>query len=84
VKVAPGTRDKGRAGKPPACPALETHEREIVARYTRRLAEQLAEEAGAQPGDVEAIGVAGALMGVQRALVGYVRSRVLAGRRGPN
>jgi len=66
-----------------ASPALEAHEREIVARHTRRLAEQLAEEAGANPGDVEAIGVASALMGVQRALVGYVRSSVLAGRRGP-
>jgi AcrR family transcriptional regulator len=66
-----------------ASPALEAHEREIVARYTRLLAELLAEEAGAKPGDVEAIGVASALMGVQRALVGYVRSSVLAGRRGP-
>ena len=63
-------------------PALEAHEREIVARYTRQLAEQLAEEAGAKPGDVEAIGVASALMGVQRALVSYVRSSILAGRRG--
>ena len=66
-----------------ASPALEAHEREIVARYTRLLAELLAEEAGAKPGDVEAISVASALMGVQRALVGYVRSSVLAGRRGP-
>jgi len=66
-----------------ASPTLEAHEREIVARYTRLLAELLAEEAGARPGDVEAIGVASALMGVQRALVGYVRSSVLAGRRGP-
>ena len=67
-----------------ASPALEAHEREIVARYTRRLAELLADEAGAEPGDVEAIGVASALMGVQRAVVGYVRISVLAGRRGPN
>jgi len=66
-----------------ASPALEAHEREIVARYTRRLAELLAAEAGAEPGDIEAIGVASALMGVQRAVVGYVRSSVLAGRRGP-
>jgi AcrR family transcriptional regulator len=65
-----------------ASPALEAHEREIVARYTRLLAEQLAEEAGLKPGDVEAIGVASALMGVQRALVVYVRSSILAGRRG--
>jgi AcrR family transcriptional regulator len=66
-----------------ASPALEAHEREIVARYTRRLADLLAAEAGAEPGDVEAIGVASALMGVQRAVVGYVRISVLAGRRGP-
>src|SRR5258708_1339199 len=66
-----------------ASPALEVHEREIVARYTRLLAAQLAEEAGARAGDVEATGVASALMGVQRALVGYVRSSILAGRRGP-
>jgi AcrR family transcriptional regulator len=65
-----------------ASPALGAHEREIVARYTRLLAERLAEEAGAKPGDVEAIGVASALMGVHRALVGYVRSGVLAGRSG--
>ena len=66
-----------------ASPALEAHEREIVARYTRLLAELLADEAGAEPGDVEAIGVASALMGVQRAVVGYVRKSVLAGGRGP-
>jgi AcrR family transcriptional regulator len=65
-----------------ASPALEAHEREIVAGYTRLLAEQLAEEVGAKAGDVEAMGVASALMGVQRALVGYVRSSVLAGRHG--
>src|SRR5882724_1975789 len=47
-----------------ASPALEAHEREIVARYTRLLADHLADEAGAKPGDVEAIGVASALMGV--------------------
>jgi hypothetical protein len=64
-----------------ASPALETREREIVANYTRQLADLLADEAGAKPGDVEAIGVASALMGVQRALVAYVRASVLAGRR---
>jgi len=66
-----------------ASPTLEAHEREIVARYTRLLAEQLAEEAGVKPDDVETIGVASSLMGVQRAVVGYVRSSVLAGLRGP-
>ena len=66
-----------------ASPSLEAQEREIIGRYTRLLAEQLAEEAGARPGDVEVIGVASALMGVQRAVADYVRSSVLAGRRGP-
>jgi AcrR family transcriptional regulator len=65
-----------------ASPALQAHEREIASRYTRRLAEQLAEEAGAKEVDVESIGVASSLMGVQRALVGHVRSGILAGRRG--
>jgi len=64
-------------------PALQAREREIVARYTQRLADLLAAETGAPPGDVEPQGVASALMGTQRALVGYVRSSVLAGRRGP-
>jgi AcrR family transcriptional regulator len=66
-----------------ASPALQAHEREIASRYTRRLAEQLAEEAGAKEVDVETMGLASALMGVQRATVGYVRSNILAGRRGP-
>jgi AcrR family transcriptional regulator len=66
-----------------ASPALEAHEREIVARYTRRLAELLAAQTGAKPGDVEPVGVAAALMGVQRAVVDYARSSILAGRRGP-
>jgi len=64
-------------------PALQVREREIVARYTQRLADLLAAETGAPPGDVEPQSVASALMGAHRALVGYVRSSVLAGRRGP-
>jgi AcrR family transcriptional regulator len=64
-------------------PALQAREREIVARYTQRLAELLATETGARPGDVELQGVASALMGAHRALVAYVRSSVLTGRRGP-
>ena len=64
-------------------PALQTREREIVAHYTQRLAELLAAETGARPGDVEPWAVASALMGAHRALVAYVRSIVLDGRRGP-
>jgi AcrR family transcriptional regulator len=63
-------------------PALQVREREIVTGYTQRLAELLAAETGAPPHDVESSGVAHALMGTQRALVAYVRSSVLAGRRG--
>jgi AcrR family transcriptional regulator len=66
-----------------ASPALQAREREIVAAYTQSLAAVLAEETGAVAGDVEPRVVANALMGVQRALVGYVRASVLAGARGP-
>jgi AcrR family transcriptional regulator len=65
-----------------ASPALQVREREIVARYTDELARLLAEETGVDPDDTEPLAVASALMGTQRALVGYVRSSVLAGRRG--
>jgi AcrR family transcriptional regulator len=64
-------------------PTLQVREREIVARYTQRLAELLAAETDARPGDVEPQGVASALTGTHRALVAYVRRSVLAGRRGP-
>jgi AcrR family transcriptional regulator len=63
--------------------SLQAREREIVAHYTQRLAELLAAEGGVGPDDVEAWAVAGALMGAHRALLAYVRSSVLAGRRGP-
>jgi AcrR family transcriptional regulator len=63
-------------------PALQVREREIVARFTDRLTEQLATETGARPDDVEPRAVAEALMGTHRALVRYVRNSVLSGRRG--
>ncbi len=66
----------------PASPSLAARERGIVERYTARLAELLAEETGAEPGDVVPISVAGALMTTHRALVSHVRGRVLAGLRG--
>jgi AcrR family transcriptional regulator len=62
--------------------ALQARERELVADYTRQLAELLAEETRRPPDDVEPAAVAAALMGVQRALVAYVHASVLAGRRG--
>jgi len=61
---------------------LVSRERDIVDRYTRLLAAVLAEERGAAPDDIEALGAAGALMVVHRMLVDRVRKRVLAGRRG--
>jgi AcrR family transcriptional regulator len=66
-----------------ASAALQAREREIVAHYTRSLAELLASETGARPDDVEPRVVASALMGVQGELKRYVHEQVLAGRRGP-
>jgi AcrR family transcriptional regulator len=66
-----------------ASPSLQAHEREIVAVYTDSLAALIAEEKSLSPDDVEAWSVANALMGVQRGLVRLVRTRILAGERGP-
>lgn len=63
-------------------PALQVREREIVARFTERLAELLAAETGAGGDDVEHRAVAEALMATHRALVRYVRTSVVSGRRG--
>ena len=63
--------------------ALQAREREIVAHYTDALATLTAQEAEAPADDVEASAAAAALMGVQRALVAYVRAQVLDGRHGP-
>lgn len=65
-----------------ASQSLQIRERELVAHYTEILARFLADERGAEADDVEASGVATALMGSQRALVAYVRARVLAGECG--
>jgi MftR C-terminal domain len=62
--------------------ALQVREREIVARYIQDLAELLAAETGARPGDIEPWTVAAALMGVHRALINSVRASALAGRQG--
>jgi AcrR family transcriptional regulator len=63
--------------------ALQGREREIVAHATHALANLVAAETGAPPGDVEASAVAAALMGVQRALATHVQARVLDGAHGP-
>jgi AcrR family transcriptional regulator len=72
----------GAAALISASPALQAREREIVARYTERLAGVLAEETGVDAEDVEPLAAASALMAAHRALVAYVRRRVLAGSRG--
>ena len=62
--------------------ALQRREREIVDRFTDRLAELIATQTGAHMDDVEPRAVAEALMGTHRTLVRYVRRSVLAGVRG--
>jgi hypothetical protein len=64
-------------------PALRARERQIFARYTVSLADLIAEETGAREDDVTPAVVAGALMGVHRALIDYVRRRTLAGVEAP-
>jgi AcrR family transcriptional regulator len=66
-----------------ASPVLQAREREVVELATRSLAELIAEETGAGPGDIEPLVAAHALMGAQRALVAHVRALVLGGARGP-
>jgi AcrR family transcriptional regulator len=70
------------AGIVAASPALQARERDVVDGYTRSLAAVLADQTGAQPGDVEPAVVAGALMGAHRAVVEHVRASVLQGKRG--
>jgi AcrR family transcriptional regulator len=64
--------------------ALRAREREVVARSAQALAELIAAETGSAAGDVEPLVVASALVGAQRALVGFVHEAVLAGTRGRN
>jgi hypothetical protein len=61
-------------------PALVAREQQIFDRYTTSLAGVIAEETGARSDDVEPLIVANALIGVHRALLGYVRRGVIAGR----
>jgi AcrR family transcriptional regulator len=89
LESAEGLRDKERSEAilkatelVSASPSLVAREREIVEQYTRRLAELLAEETGAEPDDVEPLAAAVALIGAHRVIVDYVRRRVAAGRRG--
>jgi AcrR family transcriptional regulator len=62
---------------------LLEREAQIFERYTSALAALLAEETGAREGDAEPWVVANVLMGVHRALIAYVRRRVLEGAENP-
>jgi AcrR family transcriptional regulator len=64
-------------------PALRAREAQILLGYTASLAALLAEEAGAEQGDVRPAVAANAMMGVHRALIEHVRARVVAGELGP-
>ena len=65
-------------------PALQARERQVFERYTDSLAALIAEETGADPGGVEPWVVANALLGLHRALIDFVRRRVLAGHDEPD
>jgi AcrR family transcriptional regulator len=60
-------------------PALLARERQVMARYEEALASLIAAEVGAGRDAVEPRAVANALVGLHRALIGYVRERVAAG-----
>jgi AcrR family transcriptional regulator len=59
-----------------ASPALLAREQQIFTRYTDALAELIASETRAGAGDVRPAVTAGALIGVHRALIDYVRQRL--------
>jgi AcrR family transcriptional regulator len=64
--------------------SLLNRERQVYDEYTRSLAQLIAAETAAKPDDITPWVVANALIGVQRALVDFVRAQVLAGRTGPH
>ena len=64
-----------------ASPALQAREQQAFAHTAAALADRLAADTGAAPGDLDAQVAANALVGVQRALVDYTRRRVLADKR---
>jgi AcrR family transcriptional regulator len=60
-------------------PALLAREQQILDRYTRALANLIAQEGGQAPDDIEPWVFAHALLGVHRALLVYVRREIIAG-----
>jgi AcrR family transcriptional regulator len=63
-----------------ASPALQAREQQAFAHTAAALADRLAADTGAAPGDLDAQVAANALVGVQRALVDHTRRRVLTDR----
>jgi AcrR family transcriptional regulator len=60
-------------------PALLARERQVFDRYATTLADHLARDTGAAPGDVLCRVVANTLLGLHRALIDHVRALTLAG-----
>jgi AcrR family transcriptional regulator len=65
-------------------PSLLERERQIFARYTQSLATLIAEETGAEEGDITPCVVANSLIGVHRELLHLVRRHALRGRTNPD
>jgi AcrR family transcriptional regulator len=61
-------------------PALLAREQQIFAAYTDSLARLLAEETGAGTKDLRPYVAASAMIGIHRALINFVRERLLAGQ----
>jgi AcrR family transcriptional regulator len=64
-------------------PALLAREQQIYAKYTHALAQLLASETGASPGDLEPWVVARTLVGLHQGLVDYSRREIIGGARNP-
>jgi AcrR family transcriptional regulator len=62
-----------------ASPSLLARQQQVLARYTESLAELIAAETSARPGDLRPHAAANALIGVHDALISYVRKRVADG-----
>jgi AcrR family transcriptional regulator len=66
-----------------ASPALLTREEQVMAGYATSLAELIAHDTRARPGDIRPRVAAHALMGVHRSLIDYTRNRIAAGELTP-
>ena len=62
-----------------ASPALQSRQREILARYTASLAAFIADDTGAEPDDLRPTVVAHALIATHQALIDFIHRRLLAG-----